>query len=138
MFKELDDDRSGKLTYGELRQGLTNFSVFLTKKEFKSMMEFVDPDMDKSVDIGEWVQFLSSTDEQLASNEWLVYKQTLAVQKKFSSELTRKMMELHKVDVGQPIQTVDDFLLYIFSTIDTDNGGNMLALLRSRWCIHLT
>ena len=138
VFKELDDDRSGKLTYGELRQGLTNFSVFLTKKEFKSMMEFVDPDMDKSVDIGEWVQFLSSTDEQLASNEWLVYKQTLAVQKKFSSELTRKMMELHKVDVGQPIQTVDDFLLYIFSTIDTDNGGNMLALLRSRWCIHLT
>ena len=51
-----------------------------------------------------------------------------------------KMMELHKVDVGQPIQTVDDFLLYIFSTIDTDHGGNMLALLRSRWCIqtHLT
>ena len=48
------------------------------------------------------------------------------------------LMELHKVDVGQPIQTVDDFLLYIFSTIDTDNGGNMLALLRSRWCLHLT
>ncbi len=96
IFKELDYDNDGSLTYPELRSGLTNFGVYLTKKEFKSMMEFVDPDFDKVVDIGEWVQFLACTDEQLASNEWLLHKQTLNMQVRFSSELTKKMMEMSK------------------------------------------
>ena len=96
IFKELDYDDDGSLTYAELRSGLTNFGVYLTKKEFRSMMEFVDPDFDKKVDIDEWVQFLACTDEQLASNEWLLHKQSQQMQKRFSSELTRKMMELSK------------------------------------------
>ena len=91
-----DYDDDGSLTYAELRSGLTNFGVYLTKKEFRSMMEFVDPDFDKKVDIDEWVQFLACTDEQLASNEWLLHKQSQQMQKRFSSELTRKMMELSK------------------------------------------
>lgn len=96
IFKELDHDQSGSLGYAELRSGLTHFGVYLTKKEFKSMMEFVDPDFDKQVDIDEWVQFLACSDEQLASNEWLVHKQTLTMQKKFTAELTKKMMQLSR------------------------------------------
>ena len=94
IFKELDFDNDGALTYAELRAGLTNFGVYLTKKEFKSMMEFVDPDFDRQVDVDEWVQFLSCTDEQLVSNEWLIQKQSQAMQKKLSSELTKKMMAM--------------------------------------------
>ena len=96
IFKELDFDNDGALTYPELRSGLTNFGVYLTKKEFKSMMEFVDPDFDRRVDVDEWVQFLACTDEQLASNEWLLQKQTVMMQKKLSSELTKKMMEMDR------------------------------------------
>lgn len=96
IFNELDYSKDGTLTYPELRSGLTNFGVYLTKKEFKSMMEFVDPDFDKKVNIGEWVQFLACSDEQLASNEWLIHKQTLNMQVKFASELTKKMMEMSR------------------------------------------
>ena len=60
------------------------------------MMEFVDPDFDKKVDIDEWIQFLACSDEQLASNEWLLHKQTLNMQVKFASELTKKMMEMSR------------------------------------------
>lgn len=105
IFKQLDFDDDGHLTYPELRSGLTTFGVYLTKKEFRSLMEFVDPDMDKKVEIGEWVQFLASSDEQLASDEWLLHKQTLVMQKNFSSELTKKMSEMSRcVPRCHPVQ----------------------------------
>ena len=49
MFKEIDTRGEDELNYEELRNGLANFQVYLSKVEFKNIMECIDPDMNGSI-----------------------------------------------------------------------------------------
>lgn len=43
MFKEVDLDSSGAISYSELKTGMSAFDIYLSKVEFKAVMEIIDP-----------------------------------------------------------------------------------------------
>ena len=58
MFKEIDTRGEDELNYEELRNGLANFQVYLSKVEFKNIMECIDPDMNGSINCARHPTFL--------------------------------------------------------------------------------
>jgi hypothetical protein len=135
MFKEVDLDGSGSLSYTELRQGMSAFGIYLSKQEFKSVMETIDPDMDGSITVVEWVEFLTCTDEQLESDEWRSYKAIMNVRQRLASELvkravnTRSILENVEIDSTKDgLIDVDGLLKVIFDSMDTDGDGALSDL----------
>ena len=128
IFKQIDKDGDGKLSYAELRSGLSSFGVYLTKKEYKSMMAFVDPDLDGLIDMIEWTSFLTSTDEQIQAGEWDPAKKTKGAQSRLSGELVRKAMSMEGFGGGTHGSTstgIDELAAAIFKAMDEDNSNSL-------------
>jgi Ca2+-binding EF-hand superfamily protein/CRP-like cAMP-binding protein len=130
MFKEVDLDGNGTLTPKELRQGLNCFGIYLSKQEFKAIMEIIDPDMDGEITVEEWVDFLTSSDEALESDDWRAYKAIMNVRKRLASELVKRAMNMKEImdnvnidSDGDGIIDITGLMEVIFKTMDTDGDG---------------
>jgi hypothetical protein len=128
IFNDLDTDGDGFLTYNELRLGLTDYRVYLSKKEFKKVMECIDPDFSGTIELDEWVQFLRASDEQLANNEWREFNATMAVRKRLSAELIRKVIEC---DLPQQSVMPEDIMTQIFEEVSRCFSHSFFWLLHS-------
>ena len=122
IFKDIDLDGSGTLEYKELQDGLARIHVYLTTKEFRNIMECVDPNLDGLISCDEWVQFLRASDDQLAADEWRTFKQVIAVRKRVSAELLRRVMGAQSPDADV---TVEGLMTAIFKAMDTDDSGTL-------------
>jgi hypothetical protein len=72
IFKVLDEDGGGKIETKELKRGLQNFGIFLTKKELNQMLRTIDPDQNGGLDYSEWLNFMQASDEALGGDNWQV------------------------------------------------------------------
>merc|ERR1711871_873643 len=130
MFKEVDLDGGGTLSHKELRQGLNAFGIYLSKQEHKAIMDIVDPDMDGDITVEEWVDFLTSSDEQLESDEWRAYKSIMNVRRRLASELGKRSMNMKDVMESVGMDSAGDgeiditgLMGVIFESMDTDGDG---------------
>jgi Ca2+-binding EF-hand superfamily protein len=135
MFKEVDLDGGGTLSHKELRQGLNAFGIYLSKHEYRAIMEIIDPDMDGDITKEEWVDFLTASDAQLESNEWRAYKAIMNVRKRLASELVKRAMNMKEImegvdaagvgvdSDGDGSMDITGLMGVIFESMDTDGDG---------------
>ena len=79
------------------------------------------------------MEFLRATDEQLATNEWRSYTLTMAVRKRLSAELVRRVMFLQAQSGGseaaiQDTGSCDALMQTIFTAMDTDNSNSLRSV----------
>lgn len=122
VFEDIDIDGGGSLDYSELRDGLARLHVYLAAKEFRNIMECIDPNLDGRVTCEEFVEFLRASDDQLANDEWRTYKKLMAVRGHVRSELIRRVMASEGNDGSA---TVEGLLTAIFKAMDTDNSNSL-------------
>ena len=122
VFEDIDVDGGGILDYSELRDGLARLHIYLAAKEFRNIMECIDPDLDGRVTCEEFVAFLRASDEQLAHDEWRTFKKLMVVRKHVRSELIRRVMASEANDGSA---TVEGLLTAIFAAMDTDNSNTL-------------
>jgi len=65
LFRATDTDHSGEITRTELYAALRKFKVPITKTEFKQLFRVVDPDQTHSLNLAEWIDFMSCDDSAL-------------------------------------------------------------------------
>lgn len=130
MFKEVDLDGGGTLSHKELRQGLNAFGIYLSKQEYKAIMEIVDPDMDGAITVEEWVDFLTCSDEQLESDDWRAYKAIMNVRRRLASELVKRAMNMKDIMESAGLDSDGDGAIditglmgVIFNSMDTDGDA---------------
>lgn len=70
VFEVIDADESNTLEAEELRAGLPDFGVFLTKPEFKILLRFLDPTKAKVVTLDQWRDFMMASDEELGTHKY--------------------------------------------------------------------
>jgi Ca2+-binding EF-hand superfamily protein len=122
VFEDIDQDGGGFLDYTELRDGLARVHVYLAAKDFRNIMECIDPNLDGRISCDEWVEFLRASDEQLQTDEWRTFKKLVAVRKRVSAELIRRVMAVETLDESA---TVESLLTAIFDSMDTDQSKSL-------------
>ena len=55
IFDAIDNSGNGSVTYSQLRRGLVDYHVYLSKKEFRGIAEFLDPDLNGQIERREWM-----------------------------------------------------------------------------------
>jgi Ca2+-binding EF-hand superfamily protein len=55
LWKQLDDDRSGGLSYNEFEQGLINHNIHMTREEIKLLFDQIDTSGDGRIDYNEFL-----------------------------------------------------------------------------------
>ena len=68
------------------------------------------------------MDFLRASDDQIASDEWKSIKALMAVRKRLSAELIRKVMTVEKPDATA---TVESLMTTIFRSMDTDGSESL-------------
>ena len=69
LFAATDRDNSGSVSRNELFQALRRFKVSVTKKEYREVFRVIDPDQTHSMNMDEWIDFMTATDEGLDSRK---------------------------------------------------------------------
>ena len=128
-FETVDDDGSGELSYTELQAGLPQFGIFLSKKEFHDVCRVVDPDQSQSLDMEEWMKFMSSTDDDLEGDDWKHALNAVKLRSKIKTALLEPVMKQFwegmqsegELDAPNMKNIVED----IFHELDVDGGGSL-------------
>ncbi|XP_044472739.1 calcium-dependent protein kinase 2-like isoform X2 [Mangifera indica] len=131
MFKNLDTDNSGTITYDELKEGLARLGSKLTEDEVKQLMEAADVDGDGTID---YIEFITATmhRHRLERDEHL-YKAFQHFDKDNSGFITVDELESAMKEYGMGD---DATIKEIISEVDTDNDGRInydefVAMMRS-------
>ena len=126
-FETIDDDGSGELSYAELKKGLPQFGIFLSKDEFTSVCRLIDPDQDGSLVMDEWLNFMQSTDDDLMGDEWQQGTSSVKLRNKVKQALLDPAMAMfwEHAKPGTPEPTIQDILKHIVKELDTDGGGSL-------------
>ncbi|WOG85323.1 hypothetical protein DCAR_0104511 [Daucus carota subsp. sativus] len=120
MFTNMDTDRSGTITYEELKSGLARLGSKLSEVEVKQLMEAADVDGNGTID---YLEFITATmhRHKLESYEHL-YKAFQYFDKDSSGFITRDELESAMKEYGMGDDaTIKD----IISEVDTDNDGRI-------------
>jgi len=128
IFNSIDKSGDGRLEHAELRSGLSSFGVYLSKKEFKSIKSFVDPDLDGFIEMREWTSFLTSTDEQLQHGEWDPEKKIMGARTRLSGQLVRKAMSMEGFGGADGLTRstgIDELAAMIFTAMDEDKSDSL-------------
>ena len=64
-FERMDLDKGGSLSYREFRMGLDTYKIHLPKREFKKLIRVIDPDQSGELDLKEWTDFFSMSEEDI-------------------------------------------------------------------------
>ncbi|KAF7831285.1 calcium-dependent protein kinase 2-like [Senna tora] len=120
MFTNMDTDKSGTITYEELKAGLQKLGSKLTEAEVQQLMEAADVDGNGSID---YIEFITATmhRHKLERDEHL-YKAFQYFDKDNSGFITRDELETAMKEYGMGD---DATIREIISEVDTDNDGRI-------------
>ncbi|KAB5533669.1 hypothetical protein DKX38_016755 [Salix brachista] len=116
MFTNMDTDKSGTITYEELKTGLARLGSKLSEAEVKQLMEAADVDGNGSID---YIEFISATMHRykLERDEHL-YKAFQYFDKDSSGYITRDELESAMKEYGMGDEVT---IKEIIAEVDADN-----------------
>ncbi|KAI3495200.1 hypothetical protein L2E82_40269 [Cichorium intybus] len=120
MFVNMDTDKSGSITYEELKTGLARLGSKLSEAEVKQLMEAADVDGNGTID---YIEFITATmhRHRLERDEHL-YKAFCHFDTDNSGYITMDELEKAMKEYGMGDEaTIKD----IISEVDTDNDGRI-------------
>ncbi|PWA89951.1 calcium-dependent protein kinase [Artemisia annua] len=120
MFVNMDTDKSGSITYEELKTGLARLGSKLSETEVKQLMEAADVDGNGTID---YIEFITATmhRHKLEKDEHL-YKAFSHFDTDNSGYITMDELETAMKNYGMGNEaTIKDIL----SEVDTDNDGKI-------------
>ncbi|XP_024992661.1 calcium-dependent protein kinase-like [Cynara cardunculus var. scolymus] len=120
MFVNMDTDKSGSITYEELKTGLARLGSKLSEAEVKQLMEAADVDGNGTID---YIEFITATmhRHRLERDEHL-YKAFCHFDADNSGYITMDELETAMKEYGMGDEaTIKD----IISEVDTDNDGRI-------------
>ncbi|KAJ7946284.1 Calcium-dependent protein kinase [Quillaja saponaria] len=120
MFTNMDTDKSGTITYEELKTGLARIGSQLSEAEVKQLMEAADVDGNGTID---YIEFISATmhRHRLEKDEHL-YKAFQYFDKDKSGYITRDELETAMTQYGMGDEAT---IREIISEVDADNDGRI-------------
>lgn len=120
MFTNMDTDKSGTITYEELKTGLARLGSRLSEAEVKQLMEAADVDGNGTID---YIEFISATMHRyrLERDEHL-YKAFQYFDKDNSGYITRDELEIAMKEYGMGDEAS---IKEVISEVDTDNDGRI-------------
>ncbi|KAF6173322.1 hypothetical protein GIB67_027017 [Kingdonia uniflora] len=120
MFKNMDTDKSGTITYEELKSGLARLGSKLSEVEVKQLMEAADVDGSGTID---YIEFITATmhRHRLERDEHL-YKAFQYFDIDKSGFITRDELETAMKEHGMGD---DASIKEIISEVDADNDGRI-------------
>ncbi|KAF6153270.1 hypothetical protein GIB67_000059 [Kingdonia uniflora] len=120
MFKQMDTDHSGTITFEELKAGLPKLGTKLSESEVRQLMEAADVDGNGTID---YIEFISATMHMnRMEKEDHLYTAFEYFDKDKSGYITVEELEqaLKKYNMGDE-QTIKE----IIAEVDTDNDGRI-------------
>ncbi|KAL7087916.1 hypothetical protein ACP275_13G097500 [Erythranthe tilingii] len=120
MFTNMDTDKSGTITYEELKDGLDRLGSKLSEAEVRQLMDAADVDGDGTID---YIEFITATmHRHRLEREENLYKAFQYFDKDSSGFITRDELEaaMQEHNVGDQ-STIKD----IIAEVDTDNDGRI-------------
>ncbi|XP_047969498.1 calcium-dependent protein kinase 1-like [Salvia hispanica] len=120
MFKSMDTDNSGTITYEELKAGLPKLGTKLSESEVRQYMEAADVDGNGTID---YIEFITATMHMnRMEREDLLYKAFEFFDKDKSGYITVEELEqaLKQYNMGDA-KTIKEIL----AEVDTDNDGKI-------------
>ncbi|CAI9756599.1 unnamed protein product [Fraxinus pennsylvanica] len=120
MFTNMDTDKSGAITYEELKSGLARLGSKLSEAEVKQLMEAADVDGNGTID---YIEFITATmhRHKLERDEHL-YKAFQYFDKDNSGYITIDELETAMKEYGMGDEAT---IKEIISEVDTDNDGRI-------------
>nr|GMC49860.1 calcium-dependent protein kinase 2-like [Ipomoea batatas] len=120
MFMNMDTDKSGTITYEELKTGLAKLGSKLTEAEVKQLMEAADVDGDGSID---YIEFITATmHKHRLEREENLYKAFQYFDKDSSGFITRDELQTALKEHGiADAETIKE----IIAEVDIDNDGTI-------------
>ncbi|KAK4798484.1 hypothetical protein SAY86_030810 [Trapa natans] len=120
MFMNMDTDKSGTITYDELKSGLARLGSRLSETEVRQLMEAADVDGNGAID---YIEFISATmhRHKLERDEHL-YKAFQYFDKDGSGYITKDELEIAMKDHGMADEAN---IKEIISEVDKDNDGKI-------------
>ncbi|ERM96268.1 hypothetical protein AMTRI_Chr09g15000 [Amborella trichopoda] len=120
MFKNMDTDGSGTITYEELRAGLNRLGSRLSEAEVKQLMDAADVDRSGSID---YIEFITATmHRHRLEREENLYKAFQYFDTDNSGFITRDELEIAMKDYGMGD---DATIKEVIQEVDTDNDGRI-------------
>ncbi|KAK7406078.1 hypothetical protein VNO78_07695 [Psophocarpus tetragonolobus] len=120
MFKSMDTDNSGTITFEELKAGLPKLGTKLSESEVRQLMEAADVDGNGTID---YIEFITATMHMnRMEREDHLYKAFEYFDKDRSGYITMEELEsaLKKYNMGD-----DKTIKEIITEVDTDNDGRI-------------
>ncbi|KAK6939000.1 EF-hand domain [Dillenia turbinata] len=120
MFNNMDTDRSGTITYEELRDGLSRLGSKLTETEIKQLMDAADVDKNGTID---YIEFITATmHRHRLEKEENLYKAFQYFDKDGSGFITRDELRHAMTQYGMGDEaTIDE----IINDVDADKDGRI-------------
>lgn len=120
MFTNMDTDKSGTITYEELKAGLARLGSKLSEAEVKQLMQAADVDGNGTID---YIEFISATMHRyrLERDEHL-YKAFQYFDKDNSGYITKDELETAMKEYGMGDEAS---IREVISEVDTDNDGKI-------------
>ncbi|KAK3001815.1 hypothetical protein RJ639_021857 [Escallonia herrerae] len=120
MFKSMDTDNSGTITFEELKAGLPKLGTKLSESEVRQLMEAADVDGNGTID---YIEFITATMHlNRMEREDHLYKAFEYFDKDKSGSITTEELEhaLKEYNMGDE-KTINE----IIAEVDTDNDGKI-------------
>ncbi|KAK7280781.1 hypothetical protein RJT34_25848 [Clitoria ternatea] len=120
MFNNMDTDRSGTITYDELKSGLTKLGSKLSESELRQLMEAADVDNSGTIDYQEFIT--ATINRHKLEKEEHLFKAFQYFDKDNSGFITRDELRqaLTEYQMGDEA-TIDE----VIDDVDTDNDGKI-------------
>ncbi|XP_031490865.1 calcium-dependent protein kinase 2-like [Nymphaea colorata] len=120
MFTNMDTDKSGTITYEELKSGLARLGSRLSEAEVRQLMDAADVDGNGSID---YIEFITATmHRHKLEREENLFKAFEYFDKDKSGYITKDELELAMKDYGMGDEAT---IKEIIAEVDTDNDGRI-------------
>ncbi|XP_010448965.1 PREDICTED: calcium-dependent protein kinase 15 [Camelina sativa] len=120
MFANMDTDKSGTITYEELKTGLARLGSKLTEAEVKQLMEAADVDGNGTID---YIEFISATMHRYRfDRDEHVFKAFQYFDKDNSGFITMDELESAMKEYGMGDEAS---IKEVIAEVDTDNDGRI-------------